>query len=92
MYRYFKKIADLILNVEYEATKDCIITGYITAQSFASISCEIDGTYITSFTNNNGLAIQSPVYIYLAKGQKVIFKKNVSGTGNIAISAYSTKE
>lgn len=62
-----KKIADIMMNTEYQATEDCMVIGHMSGASSSSINIQIDNVAVTSFRNNNSSGIMTPLYIYLFK-------------------------
>lgn len=84
-----KKITELTVNKEYEATEDCVIVGILNGHSVSGITVNIDGVDIGGFGNNTDRGVTIPIYYNLKAGQKIIFKPQ--GTNYVfAASAYST--
>lgn len=73
-----KSIAEIPLDTEYEATKDCIIVAKLSTVSRSSIDVKIDDVIIGNFTNNNSAGIIVPLCYNLKAGQKIIFVSNGS--------------
>jgi len=88
-----KKIADLQMGVEYEASQDCVIMGYIQTNLNAArsvVAINIDGTAVGYIGGTSGSTVYDTVNLNIRKGQKVLFDTNVgkSSDNAIHIAAY----
>ncbi len=88
-----KKIADLQMGVEYEASQDCVIMGYIQTNLNAArsvVAINIDGTVVGYIGGTSGSTVYDTVNLNIRKGQKVLFDTNVgkSSDNAIHIAAY----
>lgn len=88
-----KKIADLQIGVEYEASQDCVIMGYIQTNLNAArsvVAINIDGTVVGYIGGTSGSTVYDTVNLNIRKGQKVLFDTNVgkSSDNAIHIAAY----
>lgn len=88
-----KKIADLQIGVEYEASQDCVIMGYIQTNLNAArsvVAINIDGTAVGYIGGTSGSTVYDTVNLNIRKGQKVLFDTNVgkSSDNAIHIAAY----
>lgn len=84
-----KKIADITMNAEYQATEDCIIIGYVNGSNNSSINIMVDGITVMSFRNNNTAGVMVPIYVNLKAGQRIKFGSSGSNI-NVSAKAYAT--